>query len=115
MPVPAAGINDSADQKGSSSNALLLLIVVVLGLIAVNACFRLWRHRRQKQQQTVWRPTEESRWKAVLQQAEMERGHRPSSDGAERRRSDPGSGREILVSAEGQGYRRARSRQRGFQ
>jgi uncharacterized protein HemX len=109
-PTPAPAINDSADQKGSGSHGLLLLIVVVLGLIAANACFRLWRRSRQRRQQTVWEPTQESRWKAVLEQAELERGYRASSDGGKHGESDVGSGRDILVRAEGQAPRRPPNR-----
>jgi hypothetical protein len=80
VPAPAVGTASSVDQKDSGSSVVLLLVVALLGLIAANACFRLWRHRRQRQRQTVWRPTQESRWNAVLQQAETENRHRAASD-----------------------------------
>jgi uncharacterized protein HemX len=94
VPAPAAATGDAGDQKGSGSDRLLLLVLIVLGLVAANACFRFWRLRRQKQQYTVWRPTQESRWNAVLQRAEVERGGRAPGEGVER-----------------PGYRRPRDRQ----
>ena len=98
----AAAGAESSDQSGSSSYALPLLIFIVIGLIAGNACFRLWRRQQLRQEQADWR-RQETRWDAVVRQVETERGQsergQPAKSGSGPDASPPQSAVGLLTRA----------------
>lgn len=69
-PAAAASFTDSDDRASTSSYALPLLVIIVLGLILGFAGVRLRRRHRRRQLEALWRK-QDAAWEAALRQAEL--------------------------------------------
>jgi hypothetical protein len=69
-PAAAASFVDSSDRGSTSSHALPLLVIVVLGLILGFAGVRLRRRRRRRRLEAGWRE-QDAAWEVALRRAEL--------------------------------------------
>jgi hypothetical protein len=69
-PATAAPLEDSGDHASTSSYALPLLVIIVLGLILGFAGVRLRHHRRRGRLEALWRE-QDAAWETALRRAEL--------------------------------------------
>jgi hypothetical protein len=81
-PVPAASFGGSGDRVSTSSYALPLLAIVVLGLILGFAGVRFRRHRRRAQLEALWRE-QDAEWEEALRRAELVQASEASGPSAQ--------------------------------
>jgi len=82
-PAAVASFGDSGDRASTSSYALPLLVIVVLGLILGFAGVRLRHHRRRRRLEALWRE-QDAAWEAALRRAEQGQASGASEPSAQR-------------------------------
>jgi hypothetical protein len=82
-PAVAASFGDSGDHASTSSYALPLLVITVLGLILGFAGVRLRRRRRRRRVEAQWRE-QDAAWERALRRAELEQASGASEPSAQR-------------------------------
>jgi hypothetical protein len=84
LPAAAAPFTSPPGQAASNSDALTLLVVLVVGLILVNVGVRLWRSRRERRRLEAFWNRQDAEWEAVVRRVDLEHAPGASKPSPER-------------------------------